>query len=95
MEKYEFYGAPKYDPRRKNRVFLAPCNNIIAKVVAFTELALERKASIIRINTPEKSTRKGYYELYSNAGVDAVDIREAMKRKGAIHRLLSRFRGKA
>jgi hypothetical protein len=88
---YEFFGQAKYDPRPENRIFLDPCDDINRRIVAFTEVALRRKATIIQIKAPEKSTREGKYELYSNAGVGTGDIRRAMAASGGVlRRLLGR-----
>jgi hypothetical protein len=93
--KYEFFGQAKYDPRRENRAFLDPSDDIARRILLFTELALKRKATIIQIKTPEKSTKEGKYELYSNAGVGADDIQEAIAGSGVLRRLLGRKNAKS
>jgi|APFre7841882590_1041340.scaffolds.fasta_scaffold40030_2 hypothetical protein len=83
--KYLFYGAPEYDPRPENRTFVKckDLQEIEGKVLSFVKRAVRGGAKVIELKGPDKSSKKGRAELYSDAGLG----KRTEKKRGILERL--------
>lgn len=86
---YEFYGAPQYDPKKENRIYIKckKLSDIEKKVDTFIRLAIKKGASIIEIRNPSKSTKEGFAELYSDAGITEKILNKNTGLRGVFTRL--------
>jgi len=81
---YQFYGAPMYDPRKENRLFLKPSGDQMAdasKISSFVYAAILKNATTIEIRDPTRSGKEGQYELYSDASIDSKTFHTALNLK--------------
>jgi hypothetical protein len=81
---YQFYGAPMYDPRKENRIFLKASGDQMAdasKISSFVYAAILKNATTIEIRDPTRSGKEGQYELYSDASIDSKTFHAALNLK--------------
>lgn len=80
---YVYFGDPKGDPRKDNRMFLK-CTSLrkeTEKVLEFVEAAIENGALVIQINAPGRSGKDDAAELYSDASIDEKALKDFKKKK--------------
>jgi hypothetical protein len=81
---YQFFGAPKYDPRKENRIHLKPTSSKeedVGIIEAFVETALLGGATVVEVRCPASSSKAGHYELYCDTGVDSKAFKAMVNRR--------------